>query len=268
MIGAVAKLGLLHPGEMGSAVGRQLVAGGHEVLWASAGRSAQTWSRAGSAGFSDRGDLLSVATEAEVILSICPPHAADDVASRTAEAGFPGLYVDANAVSPATSRALGSRFGERFVDGGIVGPPPDSQGTTRLYLCGPHAAEVAALFRGTTLEAVVLEGEIGRASALKAAYAAWTKGSAALLIAVRDFAREAGVEPALLAEWALSQPGLTERSATALQSSAPKAWRWVGEMEEIAAAFAAQGLPDGFHTAAAAVFQRLSSREARLASSD
>jgi 3-hydroxyisobutyrate dehydrogenase-like beta-hydroxyacid dehydrogenase len=266
MIGAVAKLGLLHPGEMGSAVGRQLVAGGHEVLWASAGRSAETRSRAGSAGFADRGELVALAAEAEVILSICPPHAADDVASQAAAAEFAGLYVDANAVSPVTARALGSRFGERFVDAGIVGPPPASEGTTRLYLAGPRAAEVAALFRGTALDAVVLEGEIGRASALKVAYAAWTKGSAALLIAVRDFARESGVERALLAEWALSQPGLEERSATALQSSEPKAWRWVGEMEEIAAAFAAEGLPDGFHGAAAAVFQRLSARDSRLAS--
>jgi hypothetical protein len=90
------------------------------------------------------------------------------------------------------------------------------------------------------------------------AYAAWTKGTAALLLAVRSLARSEGVEPALLEEWSLSLPELPDRSVQAARSAAIKGWRWVGEMEEVAATFAAAGLPDGFHQAAAEVFRAIS----------
>jgi hypothetical protein len=147
--------------------------------------------------------------------------------------------------------------GAELVDGGIIGPPPREAGTSRLYLAGPRAGDVASLFKGSALEAVVMPGEVGTASALKMAYAAWTKGSSALLIAVRALAIREGVDEALGAEWALSQAGLGARSESAVAANAKKAWRFVGEMEEIAATFAAAGLPAGFHEACAAIYGRL-----------
>lgn len=247
-------VGLLHPGEMGAAIGAALRERGVRVLWASDGRSGETARRAAEAGLEDVGRVDALLAAAEVVLSVCPPHAAVEVAG--AAAGFRGLYVDANAVSPATSRAIAGIVGGRYVDGGIVGPPPREAGTTRLYLAGEAAGEVAARFAGSRLDARVLSTEVGAASALKAAYAAWTKGSAALLLAARELARREGVEAALLAEWAASQPGLEQASLDAERSAARKGWRWVGELEEIAAAFAADGLPDGFHRAAAEIFRR------------
>jgi len=238
-------VGLVHPGEMGSAVGDLLVESGHEVLWASGGRSAET--RARAAAFRDTGTVRALAREAQVVLSICPPHAALDVA-RSAR-GFDVLYVDANAVSPATARELAALHPE-FVDGGIVGGPPREPGT-RLYLSGARAPEVAALFEGTFLESRVVRD----ASALKMAYAAWSKGSAALLLATRAVARHYGVEEPLVAEWAESIPGLRDRLASAERSAAAKGWRWAGEMDEIADTFAAAGQPDGFHRAAAQVYR-------------
>jgi 3-hydroxyisobutyrate dehydrogenase-like beta-hydroxyacid dehydrogenase len=243
-------IGLLHPGEMGSAVGEALRSAGHTVLWASEGRSAETAARA--AAFEDAGTMEELARRSDVILSVCPPHAALDVARSVA--GFEGHYVDANAVSPATAREIGAAVG-RFVDGGIIGPPPREPGDTRLYLAGPEADAVAGLFAGTALDARVLPGEPGAASALKMAYAAWTKGTAAMLLAIRELARTEEVEPALLEEWRISQPELIERSASAARSAERKGWRWVGEMEEIASTFASAGLPDGFHLAAAEVFR-------------
>jgi 3-hydroxyisobutyrate dehydrogenase-like beta-hydroxyacid dehydrogenase len=240
-------VGLLHPGEMGSAVGAVLRGQGHRVLWASEGRSAETRARAEAAGLEDVGSVAEVAP-AEVVFSVCPPHAALDVA-RSAD--FGGIYVDANAVSPATAREVGAVVRE-FVDGGIVGSPPREPGTTRLYLSGDRAAEVAELFAGSPLDARV----VSKASAVKMAYAAWTKGSAALLLAVRELARAEEIEPTLLAEWELSIPDLLERSERAARSAEAKGWRWVGEMEEIAATFEADGLPGGFHRAAAEVFRR------------
>ena len=249
-------IGVLHPGEMGAALGGRLRERGHDVAWAGEGRGAATRERADAAGLHDAGSLTALAAACDVLLSVCPPHAALDVAR--AAAGFTSLYVDANAIAPATVeavRAIVEDGGARFVDGGIVGPPPEREGTTRLFLSGADAALVADVFAGTCVEAPVLGPEPGTASALKMAYAAWTKGTAAMLLAIRATARASGVEDALMHEWSRSQPDAGERLAAARDSAARKGWRWVGEMEEIAATFAAAGQPEGFHRAAAEVFR-------------
>ena len=246
-------VGVLHPGEMGASVAGSLSERGGTVLWASSGRSAATAERAQAAGLEDVGDVGELCSRCDVLLSICPPHAAVGVAREAG--GFAGLYFDANAIAPDTARAIAG-LQPRFVDGGIVGPPPHQPGTTRLYLSGGEADQVAALFVGTNVDARVLSGGPGAASALKAAYAGWTKGSAALLLTVRDLARAEGVEDALLEEWRLSIPELAERVAGAERSARRKGWRWIGEMEEIAHSMAAQDLPTGFHEASAEVFRR------------
>jgi 3-hydroxyisobutyrate dehydrogenase-like beta-hydroxyacid dehydrogenase len=246
-------IGLIHPGEMGAAVGKTLRDAGHTVLWASIGRSSETAARAEQTGLVDAGNVEKLSRASDVILSICPPHAALGVARSVG--WFEGLYVDANAVSPATAREVATLV-SRFVDGGIIGSPPREAGSTRLYLSGSSAAEAAALFEGTALETRVVSGDPGDASAVKMAYAAWTKGTAAMLLAIRALARAEGVEDALLGEWRLSLPQLLERSDSAARSAGRKGWRWVAEMEEIAATFDAADLPDGFHLAAAEVFRR------------
>lgn len=250
-------VGLLHPGAMGAALGEQLVRAGCEVSWAAEGRSAATKDRAEAAGLRDARTVGEVAAGSEVLLSVCPPHAAEDVATAVAATGFEGTFVDGNAVAPATARRIGELVAPaRFVDGGIVGPPPSRAGTTRLHLSGDGAGEVAALFAGTTVEARVHPGGAGAASAIKVCFAAWTKGTAALLLAIRSLAEAEGVEEGLLAEWATSLPDLTARSDAA-RGTAAKAWRFIGEMEESAAAFEAAGLPGGFSAAAAEVYAAL-----------
>ena len=256
---AAATVGLLHPGEMGAAVGAVLRGRGDRVVWASEGRTAETRERAEEAGLEDAGSVEEVARRSDVILSVCPPHAALEVAG--AVAGFRGVFVDANAIAPGTAReveAVIAAGGGDCVDGGIVGAPPRAAGTTRLYLSGPEGESVAGLFAGSVVDARVLSGEVGTASALKMTYAAWTKGTAALLLAIGELARAEGVEPALHEEWRISLPDLPDRSQRAARSAQAKGWRWVGEMEEIAATFDAAGLPDGFHRAAAEVFRTLS----------
>jgi hypothetical protein len=143
------------------------------------------------------------------------------------------------------------------VDGGIVGPPAVRPGTTRLYLSGGAAPETAALFGDSALEAIDLEADVGAASALKMCYAGFTKGSAALLLSLRAAARAYSVETGLLQEWRRSQPGLEQRSLRSAATVAPKAWRFAGEMEEIASTLEAAGLPAGFHRAAAEAYSRL-----------
>lgn len=266
MPGERVVVGLLHPGEMGAAIGRALRGRGHTVLWASSGRGDETRRRAESADLRDAGTAAELVGRADVILSVCPPHAAVDVARSVA--AFRGLFVDANAVSPATARELATLVeagGGRFVDGGIVGGPPSEASSTRLYLSGLDARRVAALFEGTAVDPRLVDDRIGAASAVKMTYAAWSKGTAAMLLAIRATARAEGVEQTLLQEWRESQPQLPERSRRAARSAATKGWRWVGEMEEIASTFAAAGLPDGFHRAAAEVFARSPRLEAAAA---
>jgi 3-hydroxyisobutyrate dehydrogenase-like beta-hydroxyacid dehydrogenase len=250
-------IGLLHPGEMGAAVGRCLTGAGHPVLWASEGRGPDTAARARDAGLTDVRTARKLVSEAQIVLSICPPHAALDVAWIVH--GFTGLYVDANAIAPGTAREVAQLItdsGGRYVDGGIIGSPPVTAGTTRLYLSGTDASHVQPLFAGTPLEARIVSGSATAASAVKMAYASWTKGSSALLLTARALAQAEGVEDDLLAEWAISQPQLPDQVARAARSAITKGWRWVGEMEEIAHTMAGAGLPDGFHQAAAEVYRR------------
>ncbi len=242
---------------MGSAVGRLLTEQGHEVLYASSGRSASTQERAEWAGLTDATTPAALARHSEIVLSICPPHAARDVA--TALAGYGGTYVDANAVAPETVREIGSLIeggGGRMVDGGIIGGPPERPGTTRLYVSGTATDVVTDLFAGTALDVRAVGDQVGIASALKMCYAAWTKGTSALLLGIRAVAAREGVDDALLAEWAESQPSLVQRSTSAARAAHDKGWRWRGEMEEIAATFEAAGLPPGFHQAAADIYAR------------
>ena len=263
----MATIGLLHPGDMGAAVGDCLVSVGHEVLWDPDGRSRATTGRALSAGLTGVpfDDLIA---RSSVILSICPPHAVLDVAGQVAGAGYAGIYVDANAISVGTAGQVAgivTAAGASYVDGGIIGTPPEAAGHTRLYLAGPRANEVRVLFARSALDARIAEGSLYAASAVKMAFAAWTKGSNALLLASRALARAEGVEQTLLAEWALSQPALAARSEGAARSTAAKGWRWVAEMEEIAASMTAAGLPSGFHQAAADIFDRASQADAPAA---
>lgn len=255
-----AILGLLHPGDMGTSVGLAAQSNGARVVWATEGRSVTTVQRATAAGFEPLPDLAAVVARSDVIVSVCPPHVAEALAEEVVAAGFRGLYIDANAICPNRARriaALVTTAGGRFVDGGIIGNPPREPGETRLYLSGPDAEVAAALFRGTLHEPYVVGSELGTASALKMVYAAWNKGQIALRLAVAALARMEGVEGALTAEWARSQPGLMVRTRDDAVRVSAKAWRWTGEMQEIASTFETAGLPRGFHEASGAIYEFL-----------
>jgi hypothetical protein len=249
-------IGVLHPGEMGAAFGAVLCDAGHSVLWVSTDRSDATRACAAEAGLEDAGSLVALTERCDIIFSICPPHAALALAATLPP--FAGVFVDANAIAPETERRVGETVearGARFVDGGIVGAPP-TRSEPRLFLSGADAARVAELFTSTPVEPRVVSGQPVDPSAVRCAFAAWSKGSGALLLAIREFARAEDVEAALLEEWATSLPELEAHADAAQRSAEAKGWRWIGEMEEIAAAFAARGLPRGFHDAAAEVYRR------------
>ena len=246
-------VGVIHPGSMGAVLAGAAMS---TVYWASEARSEESAERARFHGLRDSGSLVRLVDECDVLVSVCPPAAALTVADAVVEARFEGIYVDANAISPATSQEIGQRF-DRFVDGGIIGPPPVESGSTRLYLSGDDAGVVAKVWQGSLFEPVVMDGPVGSASALKMAYAGYTKGNAALLIAMAAYATTVGVGDELLAEWDRSMPGMSDRLARTAAGVGPKAWRFVGEMDEIAGSLELVDLPPDFHEGAGEIYMRL-----------
>ncbi len=255
------RIGVLHPGEMGISIAVAAQKSGHDVCWASTGRSAQTRDRAAKFGLRDAETLARLCDTCEIIVSVCPPEAAEDVAQRVLAHGFTGLYLDANAISPQRAVSIGdvmAKAGATFIDGGIIGAPAWTPGTTWLYLAGPSADRAAACFAAGPLAIHVLGETIGKASALKMCYAAYSKGTTALLCAALAAAEHLGVRHELQEQWAHDErEGAEKKSARRLRSVPAKAWRFVGEMGEIAATFRAAGVPDGFQTAAASLYRRM-----------
>jgi 3-hydroxyisobutyrate dehydrogenase-like beta-hydroxyacid dehydrogenase len=254
------RIGFLHPGEMGISIAASAQKRGHEVCWASEGRSPATRARAEKMGLRDAHTLANLCAECAIVVSVCPPHAAESVAEQVAAAGFRGHYLDANAIAPQRVAAIGramEQAGATFVDGGIIGGPAWEPASTWLYLSGPHADTLAACFAAGPLETRVLGPKVGTASALKMCYAAYSKGTTALLGAVLATAEGLGVREALAQQWDRDAAGFAAATDLRVRRVTAKAWRFVGEMEEIAATFRGAGLPGEFHLAAANVYQRL-----------
>jgi 3-hydroxyisobutyrate dehydrogenase-like beta-hydroxyacid dehydrogenase len=256
-------IGFLHPGAMGISLAASAQDSGHTALWASEGRSADTRERAESRALTDAGTLGALCATCSVIVSICPPHAAEEIASNVLAHGFRGLYLDANAISPARTRRIAAQMdeaGAAFVDGGIIGGPAWKPDSTWLYLAGPRATDMALYFDRGPLETAILgesASDIGQAAALKMVFAAYTKGTTALLAAILGVAEANGVREALEAQWSRGNASFARQTQGRVRGVTAKAWRFEGEMHEIAATFEQAGLPGGFHQAAAEIYHRL-----------
>ncbi|MCB8945020.1 MAG: NAD(P)-dependent oxidoreductase [Ardenticatenaceae bacterium] len=253
-------IGILHPGAMGISVAASAQASGCTVYWVGNGRSPHTYARAQAHNLQDAGTLAHLCATCRIILSICPPHAAEQVASDVIANGFTGLFVDGNAIAPQRAQHIGQMVttaGAAFVDGGIIGGPAWQVGETWLYLSGERADEVAACFVDGMLETAVIGPQIGKASALKMCYAAYTKGTTALLSAILATAEQLNVRTELENEWSRDGSDFASHTQNRVRRVTAKAWRFAGEMEEIAATFEQAGLPGGFHLAANEIYQRM-----------
>jgi 3-hydroxyisobutyrate dehydrogenase-like beta-hydroxyacid dehydrogenase len=259
-------IGILHPGAMGAAVGAALKPAAGAVIWAAAGRSITTSKRAETADLVGVPDVGELARRSDVIISVCPPDAAravaEQVAGHVAREGTRPLYVDANAVSPETAVSIAELLGPaRVVDGAIIGPPAWEPGRTALWLAGAEAADVAALFAGSPFTPHVLDGPVGAASALKACFALQSKALPTIWVTLDAAARAYGVADEVRAELTRAGVDLDAQLSKIGTQSSGKAWRWVGEMREAGAAFAAVGLPDGFSLAAAQTYERMAATD-------
>ncbi len=252
---------------MGSAVGAALARGGARVIATLAGRSERTHGLAERAGIELLPDLESVVRAADVVLSIAPPEAAlgiaADIGSCARAAEAQPLVADLNAVAPATARAIAdelSHEGLDLVDGSISGPPPWKHETTRVYLSGARAHEIADLpLEG--VERIVVGDEVGTASAVKMSTASVYKGSTALLVQALLAAHANGVLEHVLDDLRAGAPELVANVERRLASAAAKSGRYVGEMREIAATQAAAGLTPSLFEATAEVYAAVATSE-------
>jgi 3-hydroxyisobutyrate dehydrogenase-like beta-hydroxyacid dehydrogenase len=253
-------LGILHPGEMGVSVAVSAHNSGNPVYWVSEDRSPETCERAQNHSLVDLHTLGELCNTCSIIISICPPHAAEEIARQVLAHPFKGLYADFNAISPQRTKRINEMMSERgiaYVDGGIIGGPAWKADTTWLYLSGREAQRVAACFKAGPLQTEVIGECIGKASALKMCYAAYSKGSTALLCAVLAAAEALEIRQELEQQWSRGESGFPEEAAHRARRVTAKAWRFAGEMEEVASTFTEASLPGGFHEAAADIYQRL-----------
>lgn len=256
----MSKIGILHPGEMGISVAAAAINSGHAVYWTSQGRSDKTRQRAEKHNLMEIETLPELCQTSEIIFSVCPPHAAEGVAKSVIETGFKGFYLDANAISPQRAIRIGEMMeenGVHFIDGGIIGGPAWTSNETRLYLSGRDADKIANCFATGPLETKIIGGEIGKASALKMCYAAYSKGTTALLSAILATAESLEIREELYQQWDKDDEGFSEQINRRVTRVTAKAWRFEGEMKEIASTFREAGIPDGFHQAAAEIFHQM-----------
>jgi 3-hydroxyisobutyrate dehydrogenase-like beta-hydroxyacid dehydrogenase len=254
----------MSPGDMGHVVGAVLRRNGLRVVTCLLGRSARSRALAAKAGIEDLADDASLVRAADALLAILVPARALELAERIASAlratGADLLYVDCNAIAPDTTCRVGAiveAAGGRFVDAGIIGPPPTAgSSSTRVYASGASARQFAQL-RAYGLDVRVIGAEPGAASALKMCYAALTKGTTAIMTELAVAAERLGVSQPLREEFALSQPQMLERMRRTVPGMVPKAHRWVGEMEEIASTFEAAGLTPLTFAGAAELYARV-----------
>ena len=260
---AVTTVGILSPGEMGAGVGAALRANGLSILTCLAGRSPASHARARAAGMAAVPDLGTLVERCDLVLSILvPAHAqrvAADLGDAARSAGAATVLADCNAIAPQTVQAIevdlqGS--GVTLVDGGIVGGPPRNGQGPRIYASGP-AAHVLGELNGLGIDVVDVGPIIGKASAVKMCYAAMTKGTTALRTALLVAARRLDVYDELIAEMEHSQAAALGAAKQGVRRLPNVAYRWIGEMEEIAHTFEHVGVTPDFHTGAAQVFREV-----------
>lgn len=252
-------VGILHPGSMGAAVAACATTNAAAVLWCDTGRSTASVARAARFGLTPVAELAELLDRSDIVISLCPPAAAEDLARDIAAHRFAGVYVEANAINPERAQRIAALLepDATVVDGGVVGSPPVGGKTPTLYLSGPvgETERIESLFAGTAVRTAVLGTTVGQASALKLSYAAFQKTSRVLVALAVGMAREHGVDQELI-EVASRRTDSYLAEPEYVAKTAARAWRWGPELEEAADTLAAAGFPPEILRAAASTLAR------------
>lgn len=259
-------------GTMGAGVGKRLAERGATVRTLLSGRSEASAGRAKAAGMTPAADERELLQGADYFLSILPPDQAEGLASRLAPAlqslAKKPIYVDCNAVSPQTAERIAGIVeptGAAFVDGGIIGGPPREGYSPAIYASGPGAERTKPIAE-YGIDWRIIAGPIGAASGLKMSYAGITKGTTAIAAAMLLGAARFGCAEALIAELSSSQPEMLKRMQRSIPGMYDKAYRWVGEMQEISDFLDANAPSAEMYRGIAALYEFLAAAEAEQTS--
>jgi 3-hydroxyisobutyrate dehydrogenase-like beta-hydroxyacid dehydrogenase len=257
----IEHVGVMSPGDMGQAVAAQIKAKGLAVYTALEQRSERTKGLAREAGLIDVGSLGELVARCDAVLSVMDPGSAvtfaREISAAIRAAGRHTLVVDCNAIAPNTAREIADHVqqaGGRFLDGGIIGPPPRGKAKTNLYVSGPGAADLEQL-AGPQLIVHVIGDGVADASALKMCYGALNKGTQALWLEVLVAAERLGVAGLLDEQLQASQGDGYKRALGQFPILPPKAYRWVPEMLEIAKTLDGAGVTPQMFQGAADVYR-------------
>jgi len=252
-------IGLIGLGEMGSEIGRYIVKNGYNVISVYDGRSKISKSRASEYGIKDAGSVENFSKTSDIVISVIPPDKALETADMYTKHGTKSgqIYCDLNAISTMTAKKLKQILDDRkvdYVDGSIMGGPPRNDYSPRVYLSGKLSEKINFL-NGKGLDIIILSGSDFQASATKMAYAAITKGSKALVAGALIVAKKNNVYQELLDELEYSDEFFHHVALTLVPSIKHKAYRWIGEMNEISLTFKDSGLTGGFHSEAKNIYE-------------
>jgi 3-hydroxyisobutyrate dehydrogenase-like beta-hydroxyacid dehydrogenase len=255
------RIGVLHPGAMGAHLGH-ILSPGHDVLWLGSGRSAHTRERATAAGFVDAVNLADLVNRSDVIFSICPPHAALEVAREVAAIRTQGfLYIDANTIAPGTVREVAGLFRSNVVVDATLTGAPGADNLT-IWLSGERKSEVCNLFSSAQIACRTVGDSVGQSSAFKICAGLRSKVIPAIWATLIEAVAGCGPEVEYALRAHLGDIGYDlDHEVVRVAERAPKAWRWIGEMEESAKAMRELGLPAGFSEAAAATYERVAAQQ-------
>ena len=261
----VDTVAIMSPGDMGHAVGQVLSESGIDVITCTDGRSQRTKNLAEMAGLRQVATLEDMVIQADLVLSIMVPSKAmsfvREISPHFESSKTPTYFADCNAVSPQSALAMAeviNQAGGKFIDGGIIGTAPTKGDTPRFYVSGPDASVVMELDgRGIIVKAI--GNKVGQASGIKMCYAALTKGTNTLHVALLTAASRMGLTDDLRKEFEFSQKSHLAAMEKGISRLPANAHRWIGEMEEIAATFENLGVTPNFHKGAAEIYKMLNS---------
>ena len=262
------KLGILHPGAMGSALAKLAIQNGYQTFWASTGRSKESQRRAAESGITDLEDLGILCSQCGILLAVCPPHGATELAQSVASQKFGGIYIEANAIAPQsaiTIKEIISAAGGTCIDGSIIGPPPREGRLTYLMLSGENLADVARIFAHRQLVIQNLGANIGLASAFKMCHTTLKKSSVLLSQLALAMAADFNIYEEFVTLWNTKEEDM-ELSTDTCRSKrrTEKAWRHSGEMIELGKCVKSIGLPDELCHAMATLYELIATNQTGL----
>ena len=267
---------LMSPGEMGSPIAKCIIKSGINVMSPLKNRSAQTVERAKKYGIEDSISLENSIMNSDLIISILVPDAAEDLAKEVSNLSKKLdkeiIFADLNAISPETVKKMNSYMSGtkvKFIDGGIIGGPPEGDKIPRIYVSGQNSNLFSSL-DGLGMKVIDMNGSVGDASAMKMAYASITKGYSSLLIAAVTLSIRTNNFEHLMKELEFSQKNVFNDLKN-LKSIPSKAHRWIGEMEEISNTYIENSITGDFHKGSYSIYKKVSESklgEKRLFPSD